>query len=104
MVGEFAGLGFTEHVREVVIFFGYIVQVDRRFGSSRMTGNLGMRNRELETFRALEFACTGVARGIDEGYSRWCFWFYRRNGFLRFRDCARMTRKGRRGRKCLGER
>ena len=50
MVGKFAGLGFTEHVREVVIFFGYIVQVGRRFGSGRMTGDLGMRDRESETF------------------------------------------------------
>ena len=82
MVGEFAGLGFTEHVRKVMVLFGYVVHVDHRFGSGRMTGNLGMRDCESETFRALEFACTGVAHGIDEGTLSSFFGFTGGMGFF----------------------
>src|SRR5467141_1400705 len=102
MVGKFASLGFTEHVRKVMIVFRNRAHVDWNLGSGRgMTSDFGKGDPKLETVRAFKLACMGIRSCINEGYS-WGFpWVYQRNRFRKFRDRVRKIRKGCRQRKCL---
>ena len=62
-------------------------------GGCWVTSDLRVQDPELETCRALEVACTGVCRCIDEGDSWRFLWGYQKNRFWRIPD--RVQKSGR---------